>query len=125
MFWAEAVVMQVTSIVTARPVTSMPLTPLLKRVCRWIKSGAPHECRRRTALNSFGGGRKCDLRAPGVRCLLQTAVGCAPPNRPRQLVVSRVSAWGAETHGSVEFALQIAVAGVDDYRDADAIGQRT
>jgi hypothetical protein len=38
---------------------------------------------------------------------------------------SRVSAWGAETHGSVEFALQIAVAGVDDYRDADAIGQRT
>jgi len=26
---------------------------------------------------------------------------------------------------SVEFALQIAVAGVDDYRDADAIGQRT
>ena len=38
---------------------------------------------------------------------------------------SRVSAWGAETHGSVEFALQIAVAGVDDYRDADASGQRT
>jgi hypothetical protein len=26
---------------------------------------------------------------------------------------------------SVEFALQIAVAGVDDYRDADASGQRT
>src|SRR4029077_4308793 len=92
MFWAEAVVMQVTSIVTARPVTSMPLTPPLKRVCQWInKAQPPHECRRRTALNSFGGGRKCDLRAPGVRCLLQTAVGCAPPNRPRQLLAGRLA----------------------------------
>jgi hypothetical protein len=46
----------------------------------------------------------------------------------RSLLAGRLAreARGAiETHGSVEFALQIAVAGVHDYRDADAIGQRT
>ena len=49
-------------------------------------------------------------------------------NTAVSLLVGRLAreARGAtETHGSVEFALQIAVAGVHDYRDADAIGQRT
>ena len=80
MFWAEAVATELTSIVTVMPVTSMSLTPRLKRVCRRInKVQHPSELRandpaRAPFLNNFGGGRKCDLRVPGVRRLERVRV---------------------------------------------------
>src|SRR5215831_14555949 len=74
MFWAEAVATEVRSVVTVMPVTRMPLTPRLKRVWRRInKARVPRLARRRSpgapSFNSFGDGRKYDLRVPGVRRL--------------------------------------------------------
>jgi hypothetical protein len=71
---------------------------------------------------SSGRGR-CNVSILDQANLAQTLA-----KHSRSLLAGRLAreARGAiETHGSVEFALQIAVAGVHDYRDADAIGQRT
>src|SRR6266516_6938047 len=73
-FCAEAVATEVRSVVTVMPVTRMSLTPRLKRLWRRINKAKDPPTRaptipRRTSLNAFGGGRKYDLRAPGVRRL--------------------------------------------------------
>src|SRR5215471_20543499 len=87
MFWAEAVATEVRSVVTVTPVTRMCLTPRLKRVWRRISTAkGPRLARpmipRRSSLNGFGGGRKYDLRVPGVR-RLERYERCAgtPPYR--------------------------------------------
>src|SRR5262245_16809882 len=55
------------------PVTSMSLTPRLKRVWRRINKGSPDsradDPRAHHPSITFGGGRKYDLSVPGVRCL--------------------------------------------------------
>jgi len=71
MFWAEAAATEVASVVTVMPVTSMPLTPRLKQVWR-DKAQDSAELRANDSpgapsLNTFGGGRKYDLRVPGAR----------------------------------------------------------
>src|SRR5262249_2688767 len=71
MFWAEAVATEVRSVVTVMPVTNMPLTPRLKQVWR-DKAQDSAELRANDSpgapsLNTFGGGRKYDLRVPGAR----------------------------------------------------------
>src|SRR3977135_2595092 len=75
MFWAEAVATEVRSVVTVMPVMRMPLTPRLKRVWRRTKKakGSP-ELRTDDPPGAplsltFGGRRKYDLSAPGVRRL--------------------------------------------------------
>jgi len=69
----QAAATEVTSVVTMMPVTSMPLTPRLKRVWRRINKaeGSP-ESRADDSpcapfIDIFGFGRKYDLSVPGVR----------------------------------------------------------
>src|SRR5262245_39006708 len=72
MLWAEAVATEVISVVTVMPLTSMPLTPRLKP-WRWINKAkdsaesCAHDSPYALSLNTFGGGRKYDLRVPGPR----------------------------------------------------------
>jgi hypothetical protein len=69
-FWAEAVATDVSSVVAVMPVTSIPLTPRLKRVWRRINKAKvpPDSCaddpQAQPALDSAGGGRKYDLTTP-------------------------------------------------------------
>jgi len=72
MFWAEAADTEVASIATVMPVTSMPLTPRLKRV--WRRINKPNGSPRRAPIPqahhltiSLASGQKYDLRVPGVR----------------------------------------------------------
>ncbi len=73
MFWAEAADTEVASIATAMPVTSMPLTPRLKRVWRRINkpNGSPRRAptipQAHHLTISLASGQKYDLRVPGVR----------------------------------------------------------
>src|SRR5262249_45251718 len=81
MFWAEAVATEVRSVVAVMPVTRMSLTPRLKRVWRRInKAKGPPTLAptipRRTISNTFGDGRKYDLRVPGVRRLEPVCTLC-------------------------------------------------
>jgi hypothetical protein len=68
------VVTEVTSVAMVMPVTSMPLTPPLKRVWRRINKAKDSPSSRADdspgapSLDTFGGGRKYDLTVPGVRC---------------------------------------------------------
>src|SRR5262249_36030856 len=73
MFWAEAAAMEVTSVVTVMPITSIGLTPQLKRVWRRINkaNGSPNSqadgCPGAVLSSTFGGGRKYDLTVLGLR----------------------------------------------------------
>src|SRR6266481_1741340 len=72
-FWAEAADTEVASIAMAMPVTSMPLTPRLKRVWRRINkpNGSPRRAptipQAHHLTISLASGQKYDLRVPGVR----------------------------------------------------------
>jgi hypothetical protein len=66
-FCAEAVATDVSSVVAVMPVTSIPLTPRLKRVWRRInkaKDSCADDPQAQPALDSAGGGRKYDLSTP-------------------------------------------------------------
>src|SRR5262249_55884194 len=73
MFWAEAAAMEVTSVVTVMPITSIGLIPRLKRVWRRINkaNGSPNSqadgCPGAVLSSTFGGGRKYDLTVLGLR----------------------------------------------------------
>src|SRR5262249_59631670 len=81
-FDAEAGVAEVSSVMTVMAVTSMSLTPRLKRVWRRINKGSPDsradDPRAHHPSITLGGGRKYDLSVPGVRRLGHS--GLSPVN---------------------------------------------
>ena len=88
--------MEVTSVVTVMPITSIGLTPRLKRVWRRINkaNGSPNSqadgCPGAVLSSTFGGGRKYDLTVLGLRLADDSTI-----------MVGRSSArWLASSSGS-------------------------